>query len=901
MTAALLLASVLASAAPAPAPCASCIQWEVTAAQAARLRQGSASLEGIALLLPAGEAAQAAALRARGASVALLLEDEGSGSPTERAYRLKREATRLRALEGGLRIGLPAADPVSAEVAAYADFVVTDEAGPATGAERWVRAAASDAVEALDATARITGTVVVPWAGEGEPRDAPFAIARLAAVLGTALAPLSGVEIACETVAADGARSCDASAFLSSAGDAVVIVRPRAAVRAVALRAPQPGALAAAEATPAAVVYELAPPFGLRGAAAAETDGTLRIEAAADAAFVLRVEGWARAHGSFAADVDVVAGRELTVDEVLARHQAWALRQREAVPRSIASGSLVITFQTPGLAAPVVVTARITSYSSPAGTEIEQHGLRLNGLALDGGDVPRLPLVEPERAAAAPLSITLDRTYRYRLDGRERRAGRDCYRLAFEPARGGGTSFRGRAWIEAREFALVRLEAVQTGLRGAIVSSQQTDEFQPLTRGGRTLWLPARSTVHQVYEGPGHRTPVDRLLVIESQEPDPPDFEARLLAARAGDAVMLRETADGYEYLRKARPSERGPGGGATRLPAGKATAVRTVALGLLVDPSIGDPLPFAGAGYSDFDLFGSGTQLSAFLAGAFAQLSWSAPSLRGSRWRLDVAGVASLVEYNDRVFRLGREQYAENLRQRPARLALDLSHPLGARWRARAGYELEYTRLRRSDLTAPAFREPDSVLAHGLRLALEAQRGPWTAAAWWRPARRAHWRAWGFAEGPEVGEPATYQRYGLTVARTLTASPRLSGRLELAGMAGSGLDRFSRYTFDAFENRLTGYPIDSVRYDRGLVARSAFVWRLRPSLRLQGLFDAACVRDAGYAFQARTLVGLGAGLEAALPWRTLLAVEWGHGLQGRDRDGRQGTQTLRVTAYRVF
>jgi hypothetical protein len=138
-------------------------------------------------------------------------------------------------------------------------------------------------------------------------------------------------------------------------------------------------------------------------------------------------------------------------------------------------------------------------------------------------------------------------------------------------------------------------------------------------------------------------------------------------------------------------------------------------------------------------------------------------------------------------------------------------------------------------------------------------------------------------------------------VGRTLTASARLSGRLELAGMAGSGLDRFSRYAFDAFENRLTGYPIDSVRYDRGLVARSAFVWRWRPSVRVQGLFDAARVRDAGYAFEARTLVGLGAGLEAALPWRTLLAVEWGYGPQGRDRDGQAGTQTLRVTAYRVF
>ena len=251
-------------------------------------------------------------------------------------------------------------------------------------------------------------------------------------------------------------------------------------------------------------------------------------------------------------------------------------------------------------------------------------------------------------------------------------------------------------------------------------------------------------------------------------------------------------------------------------------------------------------------------------------------------------------------MFRRGLEQYPENLRQRPARLAVDLSHALGPRWRARAGYELEYTRLRRSDLTGPAFRAPTSVLAHGLRVALDGQQGPWTGSAWWRPARRQHWRAWGFPGTADETRP-TYHRYGVTLARSVIASPRVSGRVEAAAMAGSGLDRFSRYGFDAFDNRLTGYPTASVRYDRGLVLRSAFTCQARPALRLQGWADAARVRDAGFDGEARTLAGLGAGMEAALPFRTLLAVEWGFGLQGRDRDGNQGTHTVRITAYRVF
>ena len=68
-----------------------------------------------------------------------------------------------------------------------------------------------------------------------------------------------------------------------------------------------------------------------------------------------------------------------------------------------------------------------------------------------------------------------------------------------------------------------------------------------------------------------------------------------------------------------------------------------------------------------------------------------------------------------------------------------------------------------------------------------------------------------------------------------------------------------------------------------------------------RGLVEVDIDRLEANAFQPRTLLGMGAGLETALPWRTLLALEWGYGLQGRDRDGRQGTQTLRLTAYRVF
>ena len=92
--------------------------------------------------------------------------------------------------------------------------------------------------------------------------------------------------------------------------------------------------------------------------------------------------------------------------------------------------------------------------------------------SLGGEGCPQVAAYAPE-----PLAITLGAAYRYRLEGREIVDGQDCYVVAFQPMDASRHLLRGRAWIAARGFAMVRDEAVQAGLRGPIVSSQQRDVF----------------------------------------------------------------------------------------------------------------------------------------------------------------------------------------------------------------------------------------------------------------------------------------------------------------------------------------------------------------------------------------------------------------------------------------
>ncbi len=607
----------------------------------------------------------------------------------------------------------------------------------------------------------------------------------------------------------------------------------------------------------------------------------------------------------YSTDVAVAARRRLTVEEIVARHQAAAARQSAAIRTLVSTGTLTVSFEAPGFPAPITVSSETVIYEGEGRTDIEQRELRVNGVAFGGGRVPRLPIIEPERVASPPLAITLGDKYGYRLSGEDTLNGRPAYVVAFEPRSSSEPLFTGRAWIAADDFGVMRIEAAQTGLRGPVVSSEQVDEFARTDEG---FWLLARSDIRQLYEGAAYRTPIHRVLALDRHEVNARDFGAKRLAAYASAHVILRDTPSGYRYLddasRRAAVEGRTPVTSASdgAHPGDRASSVRTLAFGVIVDPNITRPLPFAGVNYLDFDLFGRGVQLDVFFGGTFGQLAFSVPSIRGTGWQLAGRAFGIASSYNDRAFAAGREQYDQNLRQRPASASISLLRPLTPRVTIRAAYELDYTWFGRSGATSPEFRIPPSQVAHALRLAVEGQVRGWEGSIWWRPARRAGWRAWGRPDGRDYGPAdATFQRYGASVGRSFILSPRLVSRIGAEAMGGRDLDRFSRYSFGTFDNRLRGYPAALIRYDRGAAVRTATAFSAGRLIRIDGFADVAVVRDTGFARGPSRFTGFGAALEAPAPFGTLVAAEWGYGIQGVNADGRRGTHVVRITGYKMF
>ena len=207
-------------------------------------------------------------------------------------------------------------------------------------------------------------------------------------------------------------------------------------------------------------------------------------------------------------------------------------------------------------------------YTAAGVTEIEQREIRINGVEFTAHAVPRLPIIEPERVASPPLAIALTDVYRYGWMGARRSAGRSATSSRsnrIRARRQDATLFRGRAWIAADTFAMLQGRGgADARCAGRSSSSEQVDEF----RAGRApvsgCWRDR--TCGRCTKG----RPTGRRFTAcwrsSRSEINAGDFSARRQEAYSSAAMMLRDTPEGYRYLkrnrrprRRRRPSIAGP------------------------------------------------------------------------------------------------------------------------------------------------------------------------------------------------------------------------------------------------------------------------------------------------------------------------------------------------------
>ncbi len=200
----------------------------------------------------------------------------------------------------------------------------------------------------------------------------------------------------------------------------------------------------------------------------------------------------------FAERSGVRGERQLSVAEVIARHQARQRAQDALVRNYVAQVRMEQHFR-PTMTDPgydVVTENRY--FVTGADVEWEELSFSVNGSTW-GSDRPPFPLLQPEKVLSLPLQLRFDEGYRYRLDGTARVDGYDCYVVRFEPLKADASLYPGTIWVDRKTFARIRVQAVQGGLAAPVVSNEEIQRYTPpIMVGNQEVYLFNGLTARQI-------------------------------------------------------------------------------------------------------------------------------------------------------------------------------------------------------------------------------------------------------------------------------------------------------------------------------------------------------------------------------------------------------------------
>ncbi|MEE2777893.1 MAG: hypothetical protein VYE73_14150 [Acidobacteriota bacterium] len=586
-------------------------------------------------------------------------------------------------------------------------------------------------------------------------------------------------------------------------------------------------------------------------------------------------------------EVTIADARQMSVEEILSRLQAFEDDQSRRVSHYSATNTSHLRFQLQ------TATTVETTFRGPiffernSGYDWAWQEFLVNGIRWRGKRIPRIPLIQPERAAAQPLEIHFTREYRYRLRGTKRIRGRDCWVVEFKPAAAveNRSLYQGTVWIDREIFARVRTRAVQVGLKGDVISNEETLDYSPLHADGsdgewsrNSVFLPTRTVGQQLWSLFNSTTLVETESELSSIVINGADFEDRRDAVRTSDSTMVRDTEAGLRYLVTDDSGERVV---QDKLKPGRLF----LAGGVFWDDSVDFPLPLAGADYFNLDFKGTGAQVNSFFTVGLIQASIADPSFLGSRWDIGADAFAIAFSGTDETFRNGIELPSEEIESRPAEIEFELGRPLGAFFKFGLEYGLESRNYDRTSSTAEDFAVPSDTTTQSLGLALSYSRAGYRLRLRGANHRRSDWDPWGFAGNTDYDtRHKTYSRWDASFAKSWHLQNFKRFGLEMQYLDGSDLDRFSKYEFGFFSDvSVHGYQNNKVRAQSASAIHLSYGLEIGEVFRITGVGDAAWASDPATGLRDELLAGVGVAGTVTGPWQTLIRLDAGVAVAGPD------------------
>jgi len=584
--------------------------------------------------------------------------------------------------------------------------------------------------------------------------------------------------------------------------------------------------------------------------------------------------------GGFAASLEVSGVHGPPVEEILRRLQAFEDAQNRRLHQYEATYTQHFRYR-PGEGIQVIEV----TFSGPffyhrgEGFDWVWQRFLVNGV-LWRGRIPKLPLLQPARAAARPLEIDLDPRYEYRLRGTDTVEARDCWVVDFEPAAGveGGNLWKGTVWIDRELFARVKTRALQLALVGDVISNEQTTITEPVDADGHpapwnasSFYLPTKVVAQELQSILNTAVQVEKESLLTDVRINADGFADRRAAAYASRETMLRDTPDGLRYL------DRTEDGG--RVVREGFDANRWFALGgVYWDEGQDYPVPLVGVDFFSSDLAGTGTQANLLFAGVLVNGNWAEPSLAGSRWDVGARVFGFFLGRKEELYRAGELAPEETVESREGRLALFLGRPIGSFFKFELSYGLQWDGYGRSDDTADDFVVPDSGWTSSYGVDLSYSRWGYRLGVGATMNDRSRWSPWGLPGNDEYSpDQQDYSRWSAVMGKSWWLGRFSKVGVELEHLDGNDLDRFSKYDFSTFgRGRVAGYQGGLVTASTADGVHAVGGLNIAEALRVEGRVDAVWATDEATGLDRELLAGVGFNGTVIGPWRTVVNFDVG-------------------------
>ena len=597
------------------------------------------------------------------------------------------------------------------------------------------------------------------------------------------------------------------------------------------------------------------------------------------------------------ASEEATALRGITVEEILARHQAWRAARDARWKTFKARNTTSYRIRLVGLNESADLTVSGAFFFEPGkGYDWVWEEAFFNGVRWPGKTVPKLPLLQPEKVSELPLALTFGDAYRYRLVGEEDVGGLPCWRLAFEPVAEFSDQpiLAGEVFISRQDFSVIRVRSRQRNLKGDVQSADETTDFEivMLSDGGPAMRFPVHVKGYTIFRTFSRTTTIERETTLTEVLLDPPSFSETKAAALASSAVMVRDTEEGVRYLEKTKEGE--------RRPAMKAKSSQLFGLaGVIVDKAYSTPLPLLGVYYVDLDVGRSGDQTQIVFGGILLAASVNRLDLFGTKLEAgaDVFGIA--IRANNTVWSGGERIDAETVGTRSFGVNLNVAYPILPR--LKVGFTLGggHRDFGATSTTAPDFVIPVDHWLYRLEGRLTFDAGGYNLTGIYGWNRRSRWEPWGYAGNPDYSpDRDRFQTWSTTLAKDFNF-PNFTSLTASGSWAGTtNGDRFSKLTTGEFGRTfLIGFASGSLRVEQAVSVKSSFGISIGTIFRLAVEYDEAWVWDAPSGYSGTTFAGAGIIGSLPGPWSTLLRFSVGTPVIGRDKGFRGVTATVNVLA----